>query len=206
MRSAIVIRSVGLSKSISLIRSACFVRALGLIGERRDMAGEDGGGCAGGTREPEAGRPPAFARGPYPRLGGWPLAKLGSPHALSDAEVVDVPHSRRHPRKALPTIGGIAYGSMVRRQGHRRLLSADPGGAGLARARGETEPRRGAAEVQEVAGKGYGRGSGERRDKAALQCALYRGSLLRCRGVGGGRSSRSLQARGGLSGVGKRIL
>ena len=70
------------------------------------------------------------------RIGGW-LGQCGwQPHALSDAVVVHVPHSRRHPLEALPTIGGIAQGSMLRRQGRRRLLSADPelcwGGLGVA--------------------------------------------------------------------------
>ena len=91
---------------------------------------------------------PSFARGPYPRLGGWPLARPRLPHELSLAVVVHGLHSRRR----LQPAGGspsaqcrdeagsnrndlkafkpvLARGSPKRRQEHPRLLSQTGGDA-----------------------------------------------------------------------------
>ena len=55
------------------------------------------------------------------------LAGPRLPHALSDAVVVHDPHSRRRPPEDHPQGRPVALGSTGHRQGHRRLLSTDPG-------------------------------------------------------------------------------
>lgn len=74
---------------------------------------------------------PAFAPGPYPQSGGWPVAKPGLPHALSDAEdVLDL-----HSRCRLSAHGGAPVGAMPRRvrryplSGPCSEISGPPSGA-----------------------------------------------------------------------------